>query len=147
MDLNGYRIMWLFVFFDLPTETKKDRRNASQFRSNLLKDGFSMMQFSVYIRHCASSESADVHEKRIHQLLPPMGKVSILRITDKQFGNIMNFWGKAEVPKAPQPTQLELFESILSRYEIKNASILLYQGKKEAFFMTIFSINLLIIRR
>ena len=147
MDLNGYRIMWLFVFFDLPTETKKDRRNAQQFRSNLLKDGFSMMQFSVYIRHCASSESADVHEKRIHQLLPPMGKVSILRITDKQFGNIMNFWGKAEVPKAPQPTQLELFQSILSRYEIKNASILLYQGKKEAFFMTIFSINLLIIRR
>ncbi|WP_418262812.1 CRISPR-associated endonuclease Cas2 [Flavobacterium faecale] len=109
MELNGYRIMWLFVFFDLPTETKKDRRNASQFRNNLLKDGFSMMQFSVYVRHCASSESADVHEKRIHQLLPPLGKVSVLRITDKQFGNIQNFWGKAEVPAAPQPTQLELF--------------------------------------
>ncbi|WP_220761794.1 CRISPR-associated endonuclease Cas2 [Flavobacterium sp. UMI-01] len=109
MELNGYRIMWLFVFFDLPTETKKDRRNASLFRNNLLKDGFSMMQFSVYVRHCASSESADVHEKRIYQLLPPLGKVSILRITDKQFGNIQNFWGKAEVPKAPQPTQLELF--------------------------------------
>ncbi|SHN59095.1 CRISPR-associated protein Cas2 [Flavobacterium fryxellicola] len=109
MELNGYRIMWLFVFFDLPTETKKDKRNASQFRGNLLKDGFSMMQYSVYVRHCASSESADVHEKRIHRLLPPLGKVSILRITDKQFGNILNFWGKAEVPKAPQPTQLELF--------------------------------------
>jgi len=109
MELNGYRIMWLFVFFDLPTETKKDRRNASQFRNNLLKDGFSMMQYSVYVRHCASSESADVHEKRIYQLLPPLGKVSVLRITDKQFGNIQNFWGKTEVPKAPQPTQLELF--------------------------------------
>lgn len=109
MELNGYRIMWLFVFFDLPTETKKDRKNASGFRNNLLKDGFSMMQFSVYVRHCASSESADVHEKRIHQLLPPLGKVSLLRITDKQFGNIQNFWGKAEVPKEPQPTQLELF--------------------------------------
>ena len=109
MDLNGYRIMWLFVFFFFFSETITDRRNASVFGCNLLKDGFSMFQFSVYIRHCASSESADVHEKRIHQLLPPMGKVSILRITDKQFGNIMNFWGKAEVPKAPQPTQLELF--------------------------------------
>ena len=109
MELNGYRIMWLFVFFDLPTETKKDRRNASGFRNNLLKDGFSMMQYSVYVRHCASSESADVHEKRIHNLLPPLGKVSVLRITDKQFGNILNFWGKAAVPKAPQPTQLELF--------------------------------------
>lgn len=109
MELNAYRIMWLFVFFDLPTETKKDRRNASLFRKNLLKDGFSMMQYSVYIRHCASSESADVHEKRINKLLPPLGKVSLLRITDKQFGNIQNFWGKAEVPKAPQPVQLELF--------------------------------------
>ena len=91
MDLNGYRIMWIFVFFDLPTETKKDRHNASKFRTNLLKDGFNMMQFSVYMRHCASSESADVHEKRVAQLLPPFGKVSVLRITDKQFGNIMNY--------------------------------------------------------
>lgn len=109
MELNGYRIMWLFVFFDLPTETKKDRRNASLFRSNLLKDGFTMMQYSVYMRHCASSESADVHEKRIHKLLPPLGKVSLLRITDKQFGNILNFWDFGLAPKAPQPTQLELF--------------------------------------
>ena len=109
MELNGYRIMWLFVFFDLPTDTKQNRRNASQFRKNLLKDGFTMMQFSVYVRHCASSESADVHEKRIYKLLPPLGKVSLLRITDKQFGNISNFWGKVEKPKAPQPAQLELF--------------------------------------
>ncbi len=109
MDLNGYRIMWLFVFFDLPTETKKDRRNASGFRNQLLKDGFNMMQYSVYMRHCASSESADVHEKRVQRLLPPLGKVSILRITYKQFGNIQNFWGKSEVPKEPLPTQLELF--------------------------------------
>lgn len=109
MELNAYRIMWLFVFFDLPTETKKDRRNASLFRKNLLKDGFTMMQYSVYMRHCASSESADVHEKRINNLLPPYGKVSILRITDKQFGNIMNFWGRDEVPIEPQPLQLELF--------------------------------------
>lgn len=109
MELNKYRVMWLFVFFDLPTGTKKDRRNAQQFRKNLLKDGFTMMQFSVYMRHCASSESADVHEKRIQLLLPPFGKVSILRITDKQYGDIMNFWGKVERPKEPTPMQLELF--------------------------------------
>jgi CRISPR-associated protein Cas2 len=109
MELNAYRIMWLFVFFDLPTETKKDRRNAQQFRKSLLKNGFTMMQFSVYMRHCASSEAADTHEKRIKFILPPLGKVSILRITDKQFGNIMNFWGKTEKPKPPPPLQLELF--------------------------------------
>lgn len=109
MELNGYRVMWLFVFFDLPTETKKDRQQATLFRKRLLEDGFSMMQFSVYVRHCASGESADVHEARVRGLLPPAGKVSVLRITDKQFGNIMNFWGREEVPKEPPPLQLELF--------------------------------------
>lgn len=109
MELNGYRIMWLFVFFDLPTETKKNRKDAQLFRKNIQKDGFTMMQFSVYVRHCASSESADVHEKRIFNLLPPLGKVSLLRITDKQYGNIHNFWGAIEAPKAPHPKQLELF--------------------------------------
>jgi CRISPR-associated protein Cas2 len=101
--------MWLFVFFDLPTETKANRRNASQFRGNLLKDGFCMMQFSVYIRHCASSESADVHEKRINKLVPAFGKVSVLRITDKQFGMIINYLGKAKQQSPDTPTQLELF--------------------------------------
>jgi len=109
MELNAYRIMWLFVFFDLPTETKKNRRDAQKFRKNLLKDGFTMMQFSVYSRHCASSESANAHDKRIHNLLPPYGKVTILRVTDKQYGDMKNFWGKTPENKAPLPQQLELF--------------------------------------
>ncbi|MFH2144365.1 MAG: CRISPR-associated endonuclease Cas2 [Bacteroidota bacterium] len=107
--LNAYRIMWLFVFFDLPTNTKKERKVASKFRKSLLDNGFSMMQFSVYIRHCASSESADVHQKRIENIIPNKGQVSILRITDKQYGNIMNFWGKSTNPLEPAPQQLELF--------------------------------------
>jgi CRISPR-associated protein Cas2 len=109
MELNAYRIMWLFVFFDLPTETKRDRKNAQQFRKNLIKDGFTMMQFSVYTRHCASSESANAHEKRVNNLLPPLGKVSLLRITDKQYGDIANFWGQAMLEGPPKPKQLELF--------------------------------------
>lgn len=109
MELNAYRIMWLFVFFDLPTDTKKQRKNASQFRKSLLKDGFTMMQFSVYLRHCASSESADAHERRIKTVLPIEGKISIMRITDKQYGNIMNYWGKSIQQNEPTPLQLELF--------------------------------------
>ncbi|CAA0190569.1 CRISPR-associated endoribonuclease Cas2 [Tenacibaculum maritimum] len=109
MDLNTYRVMWLFVFFDLPTATKKDRKNAQLFRKQLLKNGFTMMQFSIYIRHCASSERADVHEKRIQSVLPPYGRISILRITDKQYGNMMNFWGNAQEASPPPVLQLELF--------------------------------------
>ena len=107
--LNAYQIMWLFVFFDLPTNTKKERRDASAFRKRLLNDGFTMMQYSVYTRHCGSTESADVHTKRVNKLVPSKGQISILRITDKQYGTIINFWGKATAPLAPKPSQLEFF--------------------------------------
>ena len=107
--LNAYRIMWLFVFFDLPTNTKRERKTAQGFRKRLLNDGFSMMQYSVYSRHCASGESADVHTKRIKSFVPDDGLVTILRITDKQYGSMDNFFGKKAKPPAPTPNQLEMF--------------------------------------
>lgn len=106
---SEYRIMWLLVLFDLPTETKKDRKAHSLFRKNLIKDGFTMFQFSIYIRHCASMENAEVHKKRVKSFLPEFGKVGIICITDKQFGNIELFYGsKPQLPNAPGQ-QLELF--------------------------------------
>ena len=75
--LNAYHIMWLFVFFDLPTNTKKERKAAARFRKDLIQDGFTMMQYSVYIRHCASKESGEVHSKRIKSCIPDKGQVSI----------------------------------------------------------------------
>lgn len=106
---SEYRVMWILVFFDLPTETKKERKAASDFRNKLQKDGFTMFQFSIYIRHCASAENTDVHVRRIKSFLPESGKVGILRITDKQFGDIELFYGK-KVQKTNAPgIQLELF--------------------------------------
>lgn len=64
MRLNAYRILWILVFFDLPTETQKDRKVAAKFRKDLLEDGFVMFQFSIYRRHCPSRENAEVHIKR-----------------------------------------------------------------------------------
>ena len=107
--LNAYRIMWLFVLFDLPTNTKKERKAAGKFRKDLLRDGFTMMQYSVYTRHCASRESAEVHIKRIQSLLPDAGQISVAQITDKQYGNIINYWGVKTEPLAAQPKQLEMF--------------------------------------
>ena len=78
--LNAYRVMWILVFFDLPTETKENRRDAAVFRNDLLNDGFTMFQYSVYLRHCASMENAQVHMKRVEQKVPPEGNVSILCI-------------------------------------------------------------------
>lgn len=107
--LNSYRILWVFVFFDLPTETKKDRKNHARFRKSLIKDGFTMVQFSIYSRHCNSHENADVHIRRVKSFLPPLGEVIIFTITDKQFG-LMQFYRGAKVAEPPEtPQQLELF--------------------------------------
>ena len=105
--LNAYHIMWVFVFFDLPTETKKNRKDAARFRQDLGKDGFSMMQFSVYVRHCPSKENMEVHIKRVQMLMPPAGQVSILSITDKQYGNILNYQCKTQHALQTAPQQLD----------------------------------------
>ena len=106
---NAYRIMWVFVYYDLPTDTKKDRRQAALFRKKLLTDGFTMMQYSIYTRHCPSRENAGVHIKRVKSFLPPKGEVIIFQLTDKQFGMMEFFRGKKEEKKPDTPQQLELF--------------------------------------
>ena len=97
------------VFFDLPTETKKDKKAYADFRKALLKDGFSMFQFSIYVRHCSSRENLKVHLRRVKAAMPEKGMVGIMAITDKQFGEIEVFDCRAERKAAPIPQQLELF--------------------------------------
>ena len=107
--LNAYRIMWVLVLFDLPTETKLERKAASKFRKLLLDDGFALFQFSIYIRHCPSRENAEVHIKRVKSMLPKAGKVAIMCITDKQFGEIEIFFARNKEEPPPTFQQLELF--------------------------------------
>jgi CRISPR-associated protein Cas2 len=106
---NAYRIMWTLVMYDLPTETKKERKAAAKFRKELMGSGFTMFQFSMYIRHSPSSENADVHKKRVKRMLPALGKVGILQITDRQFGEMEIFYGTKAQVKPDTPQQLELF--------------------------------------
>ena len=88
--------MWVFVMYDFPTDTKKERKAAAKFRKQIMGDGFTMFQFSTYVRHCASMENAQVHIKRVKSLLPEFGNVGILCITDKQFADIQLFCCKKE---------------------------------------------------
>lgn len=109
MHISGYRCMWILAMFDLPTDTKKSRYDYTQFRKQLLTNGFTMLQYSVYARHCPSKENAEVHIGRIKACLPPDGEVRVLTITDKQFERMMIFLGKVRKPPAAPPQQLELF--------------------------------------
>lgn len=101
--------MWILVMFDLPTETKSQRKRYAGFRKFLLQDGFSMFQFSIYVRNCASRENTKVHIDRIKKSLPKEGKVCIITITERQFNEILLFEGVKKTPPMPDAIQLELF--------------------------------------
>lgn len=107
--LNAYHVMWLFVMFDLPTTTKEERKRAARFRKQLEEDGFTMFQYSVYTRHCGSTEAVAVHMRRVRHAVPDDGRVSILTVTDKQYGDIVNIWGKIEAKKRPVQLTFDFF--------------------------------------
>ena len=105
----GWRTMWVIVMFDLPTDTPKNRKAYTRFRKELFDDGFTMAQYSVYWRHCASMENAQVHMASMGAKVPAEGEVRFMTITDRQFSLIRTFVGKNRQPSPASPSQLELF--------------------------------------
>lgn len=109
ISLSPYRIMWLFVMFDLPVGTSRERKQATRFRNDLLDLGFEMSQFSIYLKYCSSGEKADAISGRIPPLLPPGGKVDVLCITDRQYSNMRRYHGRRAKKTDGSPRQLRLF--------------------------------------
>lgn len=81
----NYKIMRVLCMFDLPMETDTEKREYRVFRKNLIKEGFIMMQYSVYVRVCPSREYAKRLENRIKKFTPPEGNVRLLCVTEKQY--------------------------------------------------------------
>ena len=89
-----YRFMRVLVFFDLPTETSRDRKIYSKFRKLLIKEGFIMMQESVYSKLTLNSNQSNYLEERIRKNAPSKGLIQMLTITEKQYANIEYVIGK-----------------------------------------------------
>lgn len=107
--LSGYRLMWILTMFDLPVSLKKERKAATGFRNTLLDLGFTMSQFSVYLRFCTSQSEIDTFSKKIEAALPEGGHVNILTFTDKQYERIQSFYGRKKQPPKKAPDQFDLF--------------------------------------
>ena len=107
-QFSGYRFMWVMVLFDLPVLSQKQRKRAQRFRNDLLDMGFEMAQFSVYMKFCGSRAATDTVTKNIEQFVPPEGKVSVMSFTDKQYGGMQVFHGRARVPQESERGQLLL---------------------------------------
>ena len=103
------KFMWIFVFFDLPTKTKKERKKYTEFRRFLLKDGFIMMQYSVYSRICKGDDSVETHKKRVKEHLPPKGHIRMLSITDLQYSKMDTLVGEKKEEEKLEKKQLLLF--------------------------------------
>lgn len=108
-QLSGYRLMWILVMFDLPTDTRKQRKAAGTFRNFLLDEGFERSQFSVYARFVNGKEAFSTRVTRIERNLPESGDVQILNFTDRQYRDIVHFSDQGRRRARENPKQLVLF--------------------------------------
>ncbi len=107
--LSGYRLMWILVMFDLPTDTKSQRKAATDFRNFLLDEGFERSQFSVYARFVNGKEAFATRVNRIERHLPDSGDVQILNFTDRQYRDIVHFSDQGRRKARENPQQLVMF--------------------------------------
>ena len=107
--LSGYRLMWILVMFDLPTETKPQRKAAGNFRNFLLDAGYERCQFSIYARFVNGKEAVESRITQIERALPAWGDVQILNFTDRQFRDIVHFSDQGRRGPRKNPEQLVLF--------------------------------------
>ena len=101
--------VWLMVMFDLPVQTKDQRRSANQYRNLLYDRGFAQIQFSIYAKYLVNATGVRSLLPGLRAAIPPLGEVRILRLTDEQWASMYRFYGAAEVPPEVIPPQLALF--------------------------------------
>jgi CRISPR-associated protein Cas2 len=101
--------MWTFCMFDLPTKTKDDKERYTRFRKHLLRNGFFMMQFSVYLKFSDTEELETATRKRVELGLPDRGVVRLYSSTDQQFNRMQSYRGVTPQPLEVPIPQLCLF--------------------------------------
>jgi CRISPR-associated protein Cas2 len=101
--------MWLLTFFDLPTNTKEERRSMAEFRKFLQSEGLFRIQYSVYVRFCDNNRLAETILHHIQEAIPPKGEVRLVCVTDKQYGEMFIFEGRKKKHPESEPEQLTFF--------------------------------------
>lgn len=106
---SKYRMAWVLVFFDLPVGTPEERKAAANFRKDLVRDGYIMVQFSVYARPCGSADRVETQVRRLKPKIPPKGEVRSLIISDAQWGRMLVMRSQQKVESEKQPEQMMFF--------------------------------------
>lgn len=95
----SYRYMRILVFFDLPVVTDEERRIYRTFRKYLIKNGFLMLQESVYCKLAQNAMVGDAIVENVRKNKPASGIVQVLKVTEKQYSKMEYIVGncKSEV--------------------------------------------------
>lgn len=101
--------MWSMVMFDLPVTGKAQQREANRFRNALLDSGYTMLQFSVYVRFLPAGGQNHATISRIKRELPHGGEVRIYHLTDRQWSTAFRFVSAVQQEADTTPTQLAFF--------------------------------------
>ena len=80
--------MRVLVFFDLPVLTSENRRAYAKFRRFLLKNGFLMLQESVYCKLALNSSAVNAIVDNVHKNKPEEGLIQLLTVTEKQYAKM-----------------------------------------------------------
>lgn len=104
------RFMRLLIMFDLPVDTPHHRKEYGNFRKFLMKDGYDMVQFSIYSRICPNADAAETHLRRARHAAPRKGAVRAMIVTNRQFAEAEILTGdKRPQEKRIHANQLLLF--------------------------------------
>jgi CRISPR-associated protein Cas2 len=106
---SKYRMAWVLVFFDLPVGSTEERRDANNFRKDLIKDGYFMVQFSVYARPCGTADRVETQVRRLKSKIPAQGEVRGLMISDAQWGRMIIMRSQQKADAEKMPAQMQFF--------------------------------------
>ncbi len=101
--------MWLFAMFDLPVDRAELRHEYAKFRAALRRQGFTMLQYSVYVIYAATEETEQSLRNKIRAALPGHGQVRVISVTDRQFEKMEVYVGKKRKRVEDPPAQLSFF--------------------------------------
>ena len=84
----------MIVFFDLPMESLEEKREYRHFRKTLIKNGFIMLQESVYVKLLTAPSVEQSIRNLLQKNKPSSGLVQTLMVTEKQFSKMDFIVGK-----------------------------------------------------
>ena len=92
--VNYYKQMRMFLIYDLPTVENEDQKIYQRFHNQLIKLGFYMLQYSVYVKVVQNDLSYKQYLNKINNILPQKGNIAILKLTEKQYEDMIYLRGE-----------------------------------------------------